>query len=97
MLENLHIMAQLSAWENFIEFCCCESFKTYRTWNNSEWWRANTWFFRETPELFTLTAYSESCGAHHPLGIQDFMRGSIIDKGNWNVQPTFRGNSKEIW
>jgi hypothetical protein len=46
--------------------------------------------------LFILTALSESCGAHHPSGIQDFMHGSIIDKGNWNVQPTFTGNSKEI-
>jgi len=33
-----------------------------------------------------------------PVGhIQDFMPGSITDKGNWNVQSTLRGNSKEIW
>ena len=27
--ENLDILRQLSAQENFIEFCCRESFKTY--------------------------------------------------------------------
>jgi hypothetical protein len=36
-----------------------------------------------------------SCGAHHPLGIQDFMHGNMIDKGNWNAQPNFMGNSKK--
>jgi hypothetical protein len=28
-LENLHIWTQLSAQENFIEFCHCKNFKTY--------------------------------------------------------------------
>jgi len=28
MSENPHILTQLSAWENFIEFCCRENFKT---------------------------------------------------------------------
>jgi hypothetical protein len=28
MSEKLHIFTWLSAWENFIEFCCCKCFKT---------------------------------------------------------------------
>jgi len=30
--ENFHILMQLSAQENFVEFCRCESFKTYITY-----------------------------------------------------------------
>ena len=28
MSEKLHILTQLSAWENFIEFCCWKCFRT---------------------------------------------------------------------
>ena len=35
MLENLHILMQLTAWEHFIGVCHHKSFKTYILWT---WW-----------------------------------------------------------
>jgi len=41
---NLQVLTRLSAWENFIEFWCHESLKTYSSKIHHSWFHTTQWF-----------------------------------------------------